>query len=101
MKAKESFHYLIDGFIDVWIWITVGMLAMLGFFGRRMLRRWDSVAETHVPGAEIDRRFNAVYKDMNKCQKELTDQNSMVIQSVDKVHARIDEIFILIAKEKN
>ncbi len=97
---KEFWHHLTDGIIDVWIWITVGFLSMLGFFGRRMLRRWDSVAETHVPGAEINRRFNAVYKDMNKCQKELSDQNDKVIKSVDKVHERIDEIFSLMVKDK-
>ena len=60
---KSQAHAVIDGVIDIWIWITVGLLTALGFFGRRMLRRWDAIAESHVPGVEIEKKFNQVYLD--------------------------------------
>jgi len=54
---KDQIHAVIDGVIDIWIWITLGLLGMLGFFGKRMLNRWDAIAESHVPSAEIEKKI--------------------------------------------
>ena len=94
---KDQVHAVIDGVIDVWIWITVGLLAALGFFGRRMLRRWDAIAESHVPGVEIEKKFTEVYADMAKCQNDLRDQHNKILEDVGEVHSRIDDIYMVLA----
>jgi len=94
---KDQVHAVIDGVIDVWIWITLGLLGLLGFFGKRMLKRWDAIAESHVPSVEIEKKFNQVYADMTKCQKDLKDQQDKILENVGEVHSRIDDIYTVIA----
>ena len=94
---KEAMNLIANGFIDIWIWITVGLLTVLGFFGKRMLKRWDAIAESHVPSVEIEKKFTQVYDDMTKCQKDLKDQQDKILENVGEVHVRIDDIYMVLA----
>lgn len=86
---KEAVQPLIDHFIDAWIWITVGLLGITGFFGKRMLSRWDAIAESHMPSKEINDKFTEVKR-----------QHEDILEKVSEVHNRIDELYIFLATGK-
>jgi len=99
-KMKDIIEYLASGIIDLGVWIIVGLLGLVGLFGKRQMKKWDELAESHVPVSEINRRFNIVYADMHKCQEDLKNQQDKILEKVDKVHSRIDEVYILMVKGK-
>ena len=90
---KAMSDAVLNGIIELWFLITIGLLATLGFLGKRTLKRWDEVMRSHVPNSEIDKRFAQTYTDMTNCQQELKKDVSAVKDSVSEVHGRIDDIY--------
>jgi hypothetical protein len=90
---------LLNGVIEMWFLITVGLLTALGFFGKRTLSRWDKVVASHMPDEEIKKHIKQVYTDMASCQKELKNDVTTVKDSVSEVHGRIDDIFHILIGE--
>ena len=89
---KSMGDAVLNGIIELWFLITIGLLATLGFLGKRTLKRWDRVMQSHVPDSEIDKRFAKTYDDMTKCQQELKTEISAVKDGVSEVHGRIDDM---------
>ena len=92
---------VVSGIVEVWVLATIGLLGLLGLFGKRMLTRWDDIAKTHVPNTSIDKRFAKTYSDMTNCQKELKGDISEVKDSVSEVHGRIDDIYHILVSENS
>jgi len=93
---------VLNGIVEMWLLITIGLFGLLGLAGKRLLNRWDEVAKTHVPSNAIDKRFAKTYKDMTNCQQELKDDISEVKDNVSEVHGRIDDIYhILIGDDSH
>lgn len=90
---KTMSDAVLNGIIELWFVITIGLLTILGFLGKRTLKRWDKVMQSHVPDSEIDKRFAQTYSDMTNCQQELKKDVSAVKDSVSEVHGRIDDIY--------
>lgn len=90
---------MLNGIIEVWFLITIGLLAALGFFGKRTINRWDKVAASHMPDAEIKEHIKQVYDDMASCQNELKNDVTTVKDSVSEVHGRIDDIYHILIGE--
>ena len=101
MVLKSMGDAVLNGIIEVWFLITIGLLAALGFFGKRTINRWDKVAASHMPDAEIKKHIKKVYDDMASCQNELKNDVSEVKDSVSEVHGRIDDIFHLLVSGKS
>lgn len=89
---KNAGDTLANGILEMWFLVTVGLLFVLGFLGKRTLNKWDSVIDSHVPNKIIDKRFSKTYEDMTNCQKELKGDISEVKDSVSEVHGRVDDI---------
>jgi len=96
---KSMGDVVLNGIIELWFLVTIGLLTTLGFFGKRTLNRWDKVVASHMPDAEIKKHIEQVYTDMALCQKELKDDVSKVTDSVSEVHTRIDDIFHILIGE--
>ena len=93
---------VLNGIVEMWLLITIGLFGLLGLAGKRLLNRWDEVARTHVPSNAIDKRFSDTYAAMTDCQQELKNDISEVKDNVSEVHGRIDDIYqILIGNESN
>lgn len=90
---KSMGDAMLNGILELWFLITVGLLAALGLFGKRALSRIDRVVASHMPDAEIKKHIKQVYTDMALCQKELKDDVAKVTDGVSEVHTRIDDIF--------
>ena len=98
---KNASGALANSILEMWFLITLGLLLVLGFLGKRVLRKWDSVVESHVPNQEIDKRFSKIYEDMTDCQQELKGDISEVKDSVSEVHGRIDDIYHILIGDRS
>ena len=98
---KNAGDALANSILEMWFLVTVGLLLILGFLGKRTLNKWDSVIESHVPNQEIDKRFAKTYEDMTTCQQELKGDISEVKDSVSEVHGRIDDIYHVLIGDKS
>lgn len=96
---KAMSDAVLNGIIELWFLITIGLLTALGFFGKRTLNRWDNVVASHMPDAEIKKHIKQVYTDMASCQTELKNDVTEVKDSVSEVHGRIDDIYHLLIGE--
>lgn len=90
---KAMSDAVLNGIIELWFLITLGLLTALGFFGKRTLNRWDKVVASHMPDEEIKKHIKQVYNDMASCQEELKNDVTTVKDSVSEVHGRIDDIY--------
>ena len=99
LSMKQAGETLAGYMFEVWFLVTIGLLSLLGFFGKRTLKTWDNVIKSHVPNQEIGRRFSKVYQDMTSCQNDLKSDISEVKDSVSEVHTRIDDIYHVLIKE--
>jgi len=104
-KLSESVRHLgdtaLDWIISSWVYITLGLLGLLGMFGKRMMTRIDSVIESHMPEAKINDKFKQVYVDMKSCQKDVRNDMDKVNDNVTEAHKRLDEIYQLLLKERD
>jgi len=98
---------LMNGALEVWLWITVGLIAVLAFLGKRLITKWDRVVESHMPEDEIEAKFESVMQDMRKCQTDITrdtkrelkilhKEKKDLMDSVEKVHERLDRLMELL-----
>jgi len=96
-----------DLIVNIWLWVTVGLIALLAFFGRRILKKWDTVVDSHMPEQEIELRFGIIIEDMKRCEAKMYNSQKLLLadrkreekkllESVDKVHERIDELYKLL-----
>lgn len=96
---KSMGDAFLNGVIELWFLITIGLLTALGFLGKRTLKRWDNVVESHMPDEEIKKHIKQVYTDMASCQTELKNDVTTVKDSVSEVHGRIDDIYHILIGE--
>lgn len=89
---KHLGDMLLDGAISAWVYITLGLVTLLGFMGKRTIARIDEVTKSHMPSHIIDGKIEKIYEDMAKCQQD-------IVKSVEKVHGRIDDVYNLIATQ--
>jgi len=108
--AISTVDKLMNGAVEVWLWVTVGLIGLLAFFGKRLINKWDRVVDSHMPEEEIERRFNSIMQDMRKCQTDITkdytieirkiqSEKKSLVESVDKVHERLDRLMELLVSE--
>ena len=107
---STSIDVITNGAIEVLLWVTVGLIAVLAFFGRRLIKKWDNVVESHMPEQEIEKKFEEVLHDMEKCQQDIIKgykeeinvihkEKKLLIESVDKVHERLDRLYELLLEK--
>ena len=65
----------LNGIVEAWMLITVGLLGLVGLFGKRQFERWDKIAKSHMS------------------KNEINDQLEEIKASVSEVHGRIDDIY--------
>jgi len=94
---------LLNGIVEIWLWVTIGLLAIMAFFGRRLLKRWDHVIDSHMPDHEIELKMDGLRKDMLACQeklaKEQTKTQGEIINEVSSVHQRLDKLYELLLQK--
>ena len=91
-------------FFEVWIWLTVGLIAIIAFFGKRMVAKWDLVIGSHMPNFEIEKRFLKLNEEMSDCQEEIKqdqkDSHDELMVEVKTVHSRLDNLYELLLQRR-
>jgi len=91
-------------FFEVWLWITIGMLAIIAFFGRRLLGRWDKVMDSHMPDHVIENHLSEIRDDMEECQTQLAENQKSNYDKLNKgigeVHSRLDNLYELLLQRR-
>lgn len=98
-----ALEWLTTAIFEVWLWVTIGLLAIVAFFGRRLLKKWDAVTDSHMPSFEIERRFLKLNEEMTDCQEEIkSEQKSAhkeLMGEVGDVHKRLDNLYQLLLQK--
>lgn len=109
-RVVSAVDKLMNGAVELWIWVTVGLIAIIAFFGRRLTKKWDQVVDSHMPEQEIEDKFKSILQDMRGCEEKIRkEQSSLVVgikveqkqiaASVDKVHERLDTLYQLLLQK--
>ena len=106
MKGHD--HGILDALgtmvVEVWLWITIGLLGVLAFFGKRLLSKWDVVMSSHMPDHVIEKKLTSIRNDMEDCQKSLSQENREshreLQESIGEVHTRLDDLYKLLLQRR-
>lgn len=109
-RVVSAVDKLANGAVELWIWITVGLIAIIAFFGRRLTRKWDQVVDSHMPEQEIKDKFKSILSDIKASEEKIRREHSglvvglkveqkQIAASVDKVHERLDTLYQLLLQK--
>lgn len=103
-KISMALDGIQNKIFDLWLWFTVGLIAVVSFFGRRLIRKWDTVVDSHMPAAEIQRQLSGVLIDMQRCEKRLRadhrrEQQELTV-ALNKVGERVDDMYKILMENR-
>jgi len=94
-ESKEStnssslFEFISTTILEVWLYITVGLIALVAFFGKRLIKRWDTVVDPHLTASEVKRLLNESDKANQKKHEE-------TFHAVELLSTRMDKLYELL-----
>jgi len=100
-STKAIVDTFISGLFDLWLWFTVGLIAIIAFFGRRLVKRWDEVTNSHMPDHLIEKKMAGIRKEMNDCQERISHEQQQLIEGMTQLHNRLDSLYNLLLSKSN
>lgn len=94
--VRAALHFL----VELWWAVVLGFTAILGFLGRRTMNKVNKMSDEYVTREELEKSQIKLEQDILICQRGIKEDLEKNSEQIDKVHERIDELFVVLMDKR-